>query len=62
MKLKLRENKILKLEQEHKITYEEELVQLQQEIEILKEQLEIEREENLNPIISVLKSTINEYK
>lgn len=49
MKLKLREDKIAKLEQEHQISPDEEITMLQQEIKLLNEQLEHERQEKTNP-------------
>ena len=56
MKLKLREDKIQKLETEHQIVMNEECINLQSELKIIQEQLEKEREENTNPKLVVLKN------
>lgn len=60
MKLKLREDKIAKLEAEHAISMSEECVNLQTELKMLQEQLEKEREEGTNPKLSALKAQLVE--
>jgi hypothetical protein len=60
MKLKLREDKIAKLEAEHSINMSEECVNLQTEIKMLQEQLEREREDITNPKLTALKSQLVE--
>lgn len=60
MKLKLREDKIAKLEAEHSINMSEECVNLQSELKMLQEQLEKEREEITNPKLTALKSQLVE--
>jgi len=60
MKLKLREDKISKLETEHSIVMSEECVNLQSEIKMLQEQLESERDEITNPKLTTLKAQLVE--
>ena len=60
MKLKLREDKIAKLEAEHSIIMSEECVNLQTELKMLQEQLEKERDEITNPKLSALKAQLVE--
>jgi len=60
MKIKLREDKIQKLEQEHSISAHEENAQLLKDIELLKEQLEQELNENTNPKLAKLQAELSQ--
>lgn len=51
MKLKFREDKIAKLETEHQISHEDELLALREELKLANQQIEQERTES-NPKIS----------
>jgi predicted transcriptional regulator len=62
MKIKLREDKIQKLENEHQISPSEETAMLQEEVSLLKQQLEQEQNDNTNPKVIKLVSEVSQLQ